>query len=137
MRSDSILLTHALLRFQDGDVMVAGVAFHPSPVFQGALGQRLRGDRILTVHVAEEMYDMFGAGQQRQIPLDDDAVKTVIYKHQEAFEKFREGFHRSSPHRLSCVDNKIICQATDGIKTQDRACRSLLRSLRLCVLARN
>jgi hypothetical protein len=63
MRPDAILLAHALLRFQQGDFVVPGVAFHPSPVFQGPLGQNLRGDWILAVHVTEEMYDVLGAGQ--------------------------------------------------------------------------
>jgi len=32
------------------------------------------------MHVAEEMHDVFGTAQQRQVPLDDNAVETVIYK---------------------------------------------------------
>ena len=77
--------------------MVAGVAFHPSPILQRALGQNLGSDGILAVYIAEEMYDVFGPGQQRQVSLDDDAVETVIYKNQEAFEELRKGFHRSPP----------------------------------------
>jgi len=46
----------------------------------------LWGDRILTVHVAEEMHDVLGPGQQRQVSLDDHAVETVISKNQEAFK---------------------------------------------------
>ena len=49
------------------------------------------------MHVAEKMHDVFGPGQQRHVPLDDDAVETVIYKNQEAFQELREGFHRSPP----------------------------------------
>lgn len=60
---DAILLAHSLLRLQDGDFVVAGVAFHPPPVFRGALGQHLRCNRILPMHVAEEMHDVFGPGQ--------------------------------------------------------------------------
>ena len=62
VRSDEILLAHALFGLHDGDFVVAGVAFHPSPVFQGALGQDLRSDGILAVYVAEEMDDVFGPG---------------------------------------------------------------------------
>src|ERR1039457_5733002 len=97
MRPDSILLAHALLGPQHGNFVVAGVAFHPSPIFQRALGQNLGSDGILAVYVAEEMYDVLGPRQQRQVPLDDDAVETVIYKNQEAFKKLRKGFHRSPP----------------------------------------
>jgi hypothetical protein len=53
------------------------------------------------VHVAEEMDHMLGAGQQRQISLDDDAVETMVYKSQQAAEQLAEGFHRSAPGALS------------------------------------
>src|SRR5438445_1218911 len=69
----------------------------PIPVFQGALGQDLRGNGILAMHVAEEMHDVLRPGQQGQVSLDDDAVETVIYKNQEALKELREGFHRSPP----------------------------------------
>src|SRR5438552_13264309 len=108
MRLDAILLAHTFLCFQHGDSVVAGVAFHPSPIFGSPLGQDLRGDGILAMHVAEEIYDVFGARQQRQVSLDDDAVETVIYKNQEAFKELRESFHRSPPQKI-WLDTKIIC----------------------------
>jgi len=108
MRPDGILLAHALFRLQDGDFVVAGVAFDPSPVFQGAFRQDLRGDGIQPVQVAEEMDDVFGTGQPRQVSLDDDAVETVISKNQEAFKELREGFHRSPPQKV-WLDTKINC----------------------------
>src|SRR5258705_1171632 len=95
--------------------MVASVAFHPSAVLQGSLGQNSRGDRILTVHIPEEVDDMRGPGQQRQVPLDDDAVETVIYKNQEAFKKLREGFHRSPPLMFGWTPKSSV-RATGGIK---------------------
>ena len=52
------------------------------------------------MHVAEEMHDMLGPGQQRQIALDNDAVETVVYKNQEAFEKLGEGFAFFAAWRL-------------------------------------
>src|SRR5205814_9995908 len=97
MRLDAILLAHTFLCFQHGDSVVAGVAFHPSPIFGSPLGQDLRGDGILAMHVAEEIYDVFGARQQRQVSLDDDAVETVIYKNQAWVKALRENF-RLSPH---------------------------------------
>jgi len=51
------------------------------------------------------MDDMLRTGQQRQVSLDDDAVKTVIHKNQEALKKLREGFHRSPP-RMVWSDNQ-------------------------------
>ena len=109
VRPDGIFLAHALFRFPDGDFVIAGVAFHPSPVFQGAFRQDLRGDGKQPMHVAEEMDDVFGTGQQRQVSLDDDAVETVIYKNQEAFKELREDFHRSPPQKV-WLDTKIICR---------------------------
>src|SRR5580698_3181851 len=60
------------------------------------------------MHVAEEMDDVFGTGQQGQVPLDDDAVETVVYKNQEACKKLLESFHRSPPQKV-WLDTKIIC----------------------------
>src|SRR5437660_4078530 len=132
MRPDRVLLAHALLRFQHRDFVVAGVALHPSAVFQGALGQNLRGDWILAMHVAEEMHHMLGPGQQGQVSLDDDAVETVIYKNQEAFKKLREGFHRPPPQKI-CLATKIICP---GARWNQPGLKWLMRSLRLGDLAR-
>jgi len=87
--------------------MIASVALHLCPVFGDALGERLRGARIYPMHVAEEIHDVFGATQQRQVSLDDNAVETVIYKDQEAFKELHEGFHRSSPQMFGWI-TKII-----------------------------
>ena len=104
---DGIFFAHAFFRLQNGNFVIAGVAFHPPPVFQGAFGQDLRGDGIQAVHIAEEIDDVFGTGQQGQVPLDDDAVETVVYKNQEACKKLLEGFHRSPP-RTVWLATKII-----------------------------
>ena len=77
-------------------------------MFQGALGQDLRSDGILAVHVAEEMHDVLGTGQQRKVSLDDDTVKTVIYKNQEAFQKLHEGFPSVAASEV-WLATKIIC----------------------------
>jgi hypothetical protein len=112
---------------------ISGVAFHPSPVFQGAFRQDLRGDGIQAMHVAEEMDNVFGTGQQGQVPLDDDAVETVVYKNQEACKKLLEGFPRSPPQTV-WLDTKIICP---GGRWNQAGRRQSLRSLRLGDLARN
>jgi hypothetical protein len=127
IRPDEIFLAHALFGLQDGDFVIAGVAFHPSPVFQGAFGQNLWRDGIQPVDVAEEMDDVFGTGQQGQVPLDDDAVETVVYKNQEACKKLLEGFHRSPPQTV-WLDTKIICP---GGRWNQPSRRHSLRSLRL------
>jgi len=90
------------------------IAFHPSPILQGSLGQDLRGDRILTVHVTEKIHNMLGPRQQRQVALYDDAVETVIYKNQEALKELREGFHRSPPLMFGWIPKSSV-RVTGGI----------------------
>jgi hypothetical protein len=60
------------------------------------------------------MHDMRGTGQQGQVSLDDDTVKTVIYKNQEAFKELREGFHRSPPQMFGWIPKSSVL-ATGGI----------------------
>ena len=73
--------------------MVAGERFHPLLVFAGPLAQGFLGDGVHPVHVAEEMDDVLGPCQQRQVALDDDAVETVVYKSQQAAKQLGELFH--------------------------------------------
>src|ERR1700691_436176 len=117
MRPDELLVAFVLLRTHNGNLVIAGVALHPSPVFRGAFGQSLRGDRIYPVHIAEEIHDVFGTTQQRQVSLNDNAVETLIYKEQEAFKELREGFHRSSPQMFGWIPTSWIT-ATGGINHQ-------------------
>ena len=110
------MVLHALAFFMllYGNLVVAGVGLDPRPIFTCPLRQDLWGDRILSMHVAEEMDDVRGPGEQRQVPLDDDAVKTVIYKDQEALKELR----KLSIGRLRQIFgsiSKIICPAADGI----------------------
>src|ERR1700686_5226370 len=105
MRQDALLLAHTFFGLQHGDFMVAGVSLYPSSILRSSLRQDLRRNRILTMQVAEEMHDVFGTGEQGHVPLDDDAIETVIYKHQETCKKLREGFHRSPP-RIFWSDNQ-------------------------------
>jgi hypothetical protein len=71
------------------------------------------------VHVAKKINDVLGTGEQRDIPLDDDAVETVVYKSQQAAKQLGKGFHRSSWMLL--LDNKIIGQRTGGNPAMDMA----------------
>ena len=59
--------------------MVAGESFHPLLVFAGPLAQSFLSDGMDSMHVAEEMDDVLGPCQQRQVALDDDAIETVVY----------------------------------------------------------
>ena len=68
MRQDALLFAHTLFCLQHGDFVVAGVSLYPSSILGSSLRQDLWGDRILTMHIAEKMHDVFGTGQQRQVP---------------------------------------------------------------------
>ena len=59
--------------------MVASEGLHPMLVVLGSLPQRLLGNGVDAVHVAEEIDDVLGTSEQREIALDDDAIETVVY----------------------------------------------------------
>ncbi len=77
--------------------MIAGVRFHPVPVFVGALAEHFLAHHRNAQHLTEEINHLFGPGQSAQIAVDDDAVEAVVYKNQQAGEQLCEYFHRSSP----------------------------------------
>jgi len=81
----------------DGNVVVAGVGLDPLLVLLRPFGQRLLGQGIDVVYVAEEVHQVLRSCQQREVPLDDDAIETVVYKQEQAAKQLVEGFHRSSP----------------------------------------
>jgi hypothetical protein len=76
--------------------MVASEGFHPMLVVLRSLPQRLLGNGVDAVHVAKEINDVRRTSEQREITLDDDAIKAVVYKDQQAGQQLAEGFHRSS-----------------------------------------
>ena len=48
------------------------------------------------MNVAEEVDDVFGTRQQRQIAEDDDAVEAVVYKDEQKAKEPQKRFPRSS-----------------------------------------
>src|SRR5206468_2574830 len=99
----------------DRDAVVARKRFDPLLILLGAFGQRLFGDRVDLVHVAEEMDDVLGSGQQGQIALDDDAIETVIYKGEQAAKQLAKGFHRSSPLMLASATRSCVRRLVETI----------------------
>lgn len=77
--------------------MVAREGFHPLLVVDGPLRQGWLRDRVDPVQVTKEIDDVLGTRQQRQVPLDDDPVETVVYQSQQAAKQLVERFHRSPP----------------------------------------
>ena len=128
MGPDVILLLHAFLGPLDGGAVVASKGFDPLPVLVGPLGQNLLGDGVDAVHVAEEMDDVLGPRQQRQVSLDDDAVETVVYQSQQAAEQLAEGFHRSSPG--ACLEQQDH-RTEDRGKSRDKCAVKDFRELKV------
>jgi hypothetical protein len=64
--------------------MIPREGLDPLLVLLRAHLERLFGDGINPVHVPEEVDDMLLAGQQRQVPLDDDPIETVVDKGEQA-----------------------------------------------------
>ncbi len=72
------------------------------------------------VHVAEEMDDVLGSRQQREIALDDDAIETVIYKGEQAAKQLAKGFHRSSPLMLATATRSCVRRLVETTSFDDR-----------------
>src|SRR5208283_5677648 len=115
VRADIIFLPHPFLRPFHRGLVVAGEGFDPMFIFSGSAGEDIFGDGVKPQNIAEEMHNVLFPRQQRQVSLDDDAIKTVIYKSQQAAKQLVEGFHRPVPRDLA-FDNKIIDRSADGIK---------------------
>ena len=81
----------------DRDAVVARKRLDPLLILLRAFGQRLFGDRVDLVHIAEEMDDVRRPRQQGKVALNDDAIETVVYKPEQAAKQLVKGFHRSSP----------------------------------------
>src|SRR5215472_3603181 len=80
-----------------GDLTFLGEGFHPAVVIVGPLTQDFFADGVDLVDVAEEVDDVFGAGEQGQMTEDDDTVETVVYQGQQAAKQLCKDLHRSSP----------------------------------------
>ncbi len=108
-----LFLAHPLLAPLDRHLVIAGEGLDPALIVTGAPREHLLGDRRHPDHLAEEVHDLLGPRQPGQVPMDDNAVETVVYKHQQAAKQLREPFHRSSLP-WSRLDNKIIGQTPGG-----------------------
>jgi hypothetical protein len=89
-------LLHVGVRPLNRNVMVASVGFYPMLVVSCSLPQYRLGNGVDAMHVAKEINDVLRTSEQREIALDDDAIKTVVYKDKQAGKQLAEGFHRSS-----------------------------------------
>ena len=75
------------------DFVVAGVGLDPAPVLVGTLAEDFFTHHRDTQNLSEEVDHLLRPGQTAQIPVDDDAVETVIDKGQQIPEQLGESFH--------------------------------------------
>ena len=108
MRPDVIFLPHPFLCPFHRDLVIPGEGFDPMFIFGGSPGQNVLSDRVKSQHIPEEMHNVLFPRQQRQVPLNDDAIKTVIYKSQQAAKQLVEGFHRPVPRDLALTTKSSI-----------------------------
>src|SRR6516162_11341555 len=76
VRADEVFLPEAFLLHVgvgplEGNAMVASEGLYPMLVVLCSLPQRLLGNGVDAVHVAEEIDDVLGTSEQREIALDD------------------------------------------------------------------
>jgi len=76
-----VLLAHELLGPFHRQFVIAGVRFHPLPVHLGALTQDGLVDDRNTGDFVEKVDHLLGPRQTTQVPVDDDAVKAMVYKY--------------------------------------------------------
>src|SRR5947209_12655962 len=76
--------------------MIAGIAFDPGLIIPAASGEHFFTEHRLAQHRAEKVFHLARARQTAQIAVDDDPIKTVIYKKKQAAKQLCKQFHRSS-----------------------------------------
>jgi hypothetical protein len=108
IRPDVIFLPHLFLGPFHRDLAVPGEGFDPVFICGGPSGQNVLRDRVKLQDVAEEMHNVLFACQQRQVSLNDVAVKTVIYNSQQAARQLVESFHRPVPPDLALTTKSSI-----------------------------
>jgi hypothetical protein len=60
--------------------MVLGVGVDPDQVLIGSLPKRFLADALYLLYRSEEVHDVLGARERREIPANHDAIKAVIRK---------------------------------------------------------
>jgi hypothetical protein len=77
-----------------GDFMVPGVGVNPAQILIGSLPKRFLADALHLLYLSEEVHDVFGTRQRREVPANHDAVKAVIGKTNGTTKQSKELFHR-------------------------------------------
>jgi len=89
-RQDVVLFAHSLVSPFDGDVVVAGVGLYPTLVIVGAPAEDFFVYYRDAENLAEEVEHLLGSGQAAEIAMNDDRVKAMVYKDDQAVEELCE-----------------------------------------------
>jgi hypothetical protein len=79
-RANVFLFAHLRLGPFNRDALIPGVRLNPFLLLIGPARQDCLVNHRLTDYVVEKMHYLPGPRQTAQIPVDDDPVKTVVYK---------------------------------------------------------
>src|SRR6266487_3134553 len=109
-RQQIVFLAHILFGPLDRDAVIAGEGLHPVLVVGGPLPQDRFIGHGLADHLTEEVDDLFRPRQPTEVAGDDEAVKTVIYQHQQFAEQRGEQFHRNIPEDGTVADFQESCE---------------------------
>jgi hypothetical protein len=73
--------------------MIACKGFHPALVIHGPLAKYVFINHADAEHVAKKADHLFGTREAAEISMDDDPIKTVVYKDEQITKDFRESLH--------------------------------------------
>ena len=73
--------------------MIACKGFHPVLVIRGPLAKHVLIDHADAEHVAKKVDHLFGTREAAEISMDDDPIKTVVYKDEQITKEFRKSLH--------------------------------------------
>jgi len=88
-----VFFADALLSPFDGKLVIAGVGLHPLAVHLSPLAEYGLIDYRNAHHLVEKIDYLLGSGQAAEVPVDDDAVETVLYKDQQAAKQLGKRLH--------------------------------------------
>ena len=91
--SNIVLFADSLFSPFDRNRMIECKGFHPVLVIRGPLTKHVLIDHADAEHVAKKVDHLFGTREAAEISMDDDPIKTVIYKDEQITKDFRESLH--------------------------------------------
>jgi hypothetical protein len=91
--TDVVFPTYPFFSPFDPNRMIASEGLHPVLVIRGPLAKHVLVDHANAQHVAKKVDHLFGTRKAAEISMDDDPIKTVVYKDEQITKEFRESLH--------------------------------------------